>query len=115
MSPAAGFSADDVAEAEPVARAMAAAVARLGPEEALVLPTTGTPAPGRSADAEERDRARVSAGQLTSIATMAGAPAVSVPLIDVGNPVGLSLVALPGRELSLLVASLGADRARMGE
>ncbi|HEY1238045.1 MAG TPA: amidase family protein [Solirubrobacterales bacterium] len=102
---AAGFGPGDVAEAEPVTETIAAAVARLGPDEALVLPTTGTPAPGRTADADERERARVSAGQLTSIATLAGAPAVSIPLIDVGSPVGLSLVGPPGSDLSLLAAA----------
>ncbi|HSD22756.1 MAG TPA: amidase [Solirubrobacterales bacterium] len=105
---AAGFGPKDVATAEPVAGAVAAAVARLGPDEALVLPTTGTPAPGRDADAGERERARVSAGQLTSIATLAGAPAISMPLLRIGQagiPVGLSLVGAPGSDLSLLAAA----------
>jgi amidase len=102
---ASGFGPDDVARAEPVARAIAAAVGRLDPREVLVLPTTGTPAPGREADAGERERARVSAGQLTSIATLAGAPAISMPLIEVGDPVGLSLVGAPGSDLSLLAAA----------
>jgi amidase len=99
------FGRDDVAGAEPVASAIAAAVSRLRPGEALVLPTTGTPAPGREADADERERARVSAGQLTSIATLAGAPAISLPLLDVGAPVGLSLVGAAGSDLSLLAAA----------
>jgi len=99
---AAGFGPQDVASAEPVARAMATAVARLHPDEALVLPTSGTPAPGRDAGAEERERARVSAGQLTSVATLAAAPAISIPLLSVGAPVGLSLVGAPGADLSLL-------------
>jgi amidase len=102
---AAGFGPNEVAAAEPVARAVGAAVARLGPDEALVLPTTGTPAPGRKAGADERERARVSAGQLTSIATLAGAPAISMPLAQVGAPVGLSLVVPPGGDLSLLAAA----------
>jgi amidase len=102
---ASGFGPGDVAEAQPVADAVAAAVARLGPEEALVLPTTGTPAPGREAEADERERARVSAGQLTSIATLAGAPAISMPLADVGSPIGLSLVGAPGSDLRLLAAA----------
>jgi amidase len=102
---AAGFGLDEVASAEPVARAIAAALGRLGPDEALVVPTTGTPAPSRKAGAEERERARVSAGQLTSIATLAGAPAISMPLLRVGNPVGLSLVGPPGSDLSLLAAA----------
>jgi amidase len=106
---AAGFGQDDVEAAEPVAQAVADAVARLRPNEALVLPTTGTPAPGREADAEERERARVSAGQLTSIAALAGAPAISMPLLDIGGlPVGLSLVGLPGTDLALLAAASAA-------
>jgi amidase len=106
---AAGFGEADVAEAEPVARAVAAAVARLARDEALVLPTTGTPAPGREAGADETERARVSAGQLTSIATLAGAPAVSLPLLTAGGlPVGLSLVGAPDCDLSLLAAASAA-------
>ena len=103
---ASGFGASDVDEAEPVARQIAAAVSKLDANEALVLPTTGTPAPGRDADADERERARVSAGQLTSIATLAGAPAISMPLLSMGGlPVGLSLVGRPGRDLTLLAAT----------
>jgi amidase len=102
---ASGFGRNDVAAAEPVARAVAAAVAELQPDEALVLPTTGTPAPGRQADADERERARVSAGQLTSIATLAGAPAISIPLLRIGAPVGISLVGRAGSDLRLLAAA----------
>jgi amidase len=102
---AAGFGRNAVAAAEPVARTLGAAVARLSPDEALVLPTVGTLAPGREADAGERERARVSAGQLTSIASLAGAPAVSIPLINLGAPVGLSLIGPPGSDLSLLAAA----------
>jgi amidase len=102
---AAGFGPEDAAGAEPVASAIAAAVSRLRADEALVLPTTGTPAPSRRADADERERARVSAGQLTSIATLAGAPAISMPLLEVGSPVGLSLIGRPGSDLRLLAAA----------
>jgi amidase len=109
---AAGFGEADISKAQPVASAVARAVARLEPDEALVLPTTGTPAPGREADAEERERARVSAGRLTSIATLAAAPAVSLPMLTVeGLPVGLSLVGPPGSDLDLLAA---ASAARAG-
>ncbi len=109
---AAGFGRADVDQAEPVAEEVAAAVAQLGSDEALILPTTGTAAPGREAGAEERERARVSAGQLTSIATLAGAPAVTVPLLHAdGLPVGLSVVGRPGSDLSLLAA---ASAARAG-
>ena len=103
---AAGFTRRDAEEAAPVAQALAAAVARLEPNESLVLPATGTPAPGREADADERERARVSAGQLTSLATLAGSPAISMPLLSVrGLPVGLSLVGAPGTDLMLLAAT----------
>jgi Asp-tRNA(Asn)/Glu-tRNA(Gln) amidotransferase A subunit family amidase len=99
---AAGFGSADVAKAKPVARAVADVVARIRPGEALALPATGTPAPRRQADADERERARVSAGQLTSIATLAGAPAISLPLLEIGSPVGVSLIGAPGSDLSLL-------------
>jgi amidase len=102
---AAGFGQKDVAAAEPVARAVAAAVAKLRLDEALVLPTTGTPSPRREADADGRERARVSAGQLTSLATLAGAPAISIPLLRIGTPVGISLVGRPGNDLRLLAAA----------
>lgn len=106
---ASGFGPSDVAEAEPVTREIATAVAGLEPHEALVLPSTGTPAPHRDADAEERERARVSAGQLTSIATLAAAPATSMPLLTAGGlPVGLSLVGPPGADLSLLAGAASA-------
>ena len=103
---ASGFGPSDVTEAEPVAREIAAAVSRLAADEVLVLPTTGTPAPGREAGADERERARVSAGQLTSVATLSGAPAISMPLFSVGGlPVGLSLIGAPGSDLMLLAAT----------
>jgi amidase len=106
---ASGFGPADAQRAEPIADAVKAAVGKLGADEALVLPTTGTPAPGREASSDERERARVSAGQLTSIATLAGAPAVSMPLLSVdGLPVGLSLVGAPGSDLSLLAACTAA-------
>ena len=109
---AAGFGPKDIARAQPVAHAMVAAVARLGSNEVLVLPTTGTAAPPRQADADQRERARVSAGQLTSIATLAAAPAISMPMLSPGGlPVGISLVGPPGSDLSLLAA---ASAARAG-
>ncbi len=106
---AAGFGPADIARAEPVAQAITVAIARLRPDEALVLPTTGTPAPGREAHGEERERARVSAGQLTSIATLAEAPAISIPMLSIdGLPAGVSLVGPPGGDASLLAAASAA-------
>jgi amidase len=106
---AAGFGPSDVAAAEPVAAAVAAAIARLGPGEALVIPAAGTVAPSREADPEEREKARVAAGRLTCIASLAGAPAGSLPLLTLGGlPAGISLVAAPGRDLDLLAAASAA-------
>ena len=103
---AAGFERADVAAAEPVAGAVAAAIAGLDPEEALVIPATGTAAPARDADPRAREAARVGAGQLTCIATLAGAPAVALPLAEAeGLPVGISLVGPPGADGVLLAAA----------
>jgi amidase len=106
---ASGFGRDDVSAAEPVAAAVAAAIARLDPEEALVIPATGTPAPARDANASDRESARVGAGQLTCLATMSGAPAVALPLAAAdGLPVGVSLVGPPGADGPLLAACRAA-------
>jgi Asp-tRNA(Asn)/Glu-tRNA(Gln) amidotransferase A subunit family amidase len=102
---ASGFGRDDVSAAEPVGAAVAAAIARLDPEAALVIPATGTPAPARDADAAGREAARVGAGQLTCLATMSGAPAAALPLAGAdGLPVGVSLVGPPGADGALLAA-----------
>jgi amidase len=102
---ASGFGPGDEAQAEPVADAVRAAVERLGPGRALVLPATGTAAPPRDADADARQAARVGAGQLTCIATLSGAPAVALPLGTAGGlPFGVSLVGVPGADRSLLAA-----------
>jgi amidase len=105
MERASGYTPDDVTQAEPVAKSLAEAVRRLEPGEAFVIPATGTVAPSRGAGADERQSARVSAGQLTCLATLSGAPAVALPLANVdGAPVGISLVGSPGADASLLAA-----------
>ena len=101
------FGPDEEAQAEPVVDAMRAAVERLGPGRALVLPASGTAAPPRDADADARQAARVGAGQLTCIATLSGAPAVALPLgtTAAGLPFGVSLVGVPSADRSLLAAA----------
>ncbi len=102
---AARITAADVAESEPVAVAAATALGRLGEEDALVLPSAGTVAPARDAGLPDRERARSAAGQLTCLASLAGAPAISLPLASVeGLPVGIGLVAAPGADRMLLAA-----------
>ncbi len=110
-----GFGPDDVAGAEPVAERVAGAVGGLAADEALVIPTVGTLAPHRDAGGDEREAARAGAGQLTCIATLAGAPAITLPHIEVdGMPAGLSLVAAPGRDLMLLAASAAREGPSSG-
>ena len=70
---------------------------------ALVFPTSPCPAPLLSASGEEQDRVRARTIGVTAIAGLAGCPEVTVPLGRVnGTPVGLSLVAAPGRDRALL-------------
>jgi amidase len=106
---AARVTAPDVARAEPVAASVAARVRRLSGTEALVIPAAGTIAPPRDADPDTRQAARIAAGRLSCVASLAGAPAVSLPLAKVGAlPVGLSLVAPPGSDHALLAAATRA-------
>jgi amidase len=103
---------EEVAKAEPAAAAVSARIQAVKPDEAVVLPATGTVAPPRDASAEGRQRARLAAGRLSCLASLAGAPAVSLPLAHAdGLPVGLGLVGAPGSDLGLLSA---ADRAGSG-
>ncbi|GLZ45587.1 amidase [Actinomycetospora sp. NBRC 106375] len=85
--------------------------ALLAPGTALLLPAASSPAPPRSAPpgAPEIERARAATLGLTCLAGVAGAPAVSLPLLRVdGAPVGLSVVAAPGadRDLTDLAATI---------
>jgi Asp-tRNA(Asn)/Glu-tRNA(Gln) amidotransferase A subunit family amidase len=106
MEGAAKITPADVSRAEPVAAAIAAPVRRLSATEALVVPATGTVAPPREADLATRQAARVAAGRLSCTASLAGAPAVALPLARAGDlPVGLSLVGAPGSDHALLAAA----------
>lgn len=76
----------------------------------LVLPSSAGPALNRDASAEEIDRERAGTLRLTCLAGLAGAPAVSVPLL--GGPTGLCLVGSPGTDLDLLALAGHALEAR---
>jgi amidase len=79
---------------------------------ALVLPAAATVAPLPAIGSEEKEDLRRRTLRLTCVAGLAGAPAVSLPLAEVGGlPVGLSLVARPGEDERLLAAAR-LDRAR---
>lgn len=71
----------------------------------LLLPTTGSPAPSTADDPESVHLAALlrTTGLLTTVAGVAGLPAVTVPVkTSDGFPVGLSLVGPPGRDRDLL-------------
>jgi amidase len=75
----------------------------------LVYPTSPGPAPLLTASREEQERVRQTTVAVTAIAGMCGAPEVTLPVARVdGAPIGLSLVAAPGRDRALLAL---AERA----
>jgi amidase len=82
----------------------------------LVFPTSPCPAPRLSATERELQDVREATLGVTSIAGLAGLPEVTLPVADVAvpegrAPIGLSLVAGPGRDRALL--ALARDVARL--
>jgi amidase len=77
--------------------------ALLGGGAVLVQPTSPLPAPLLEASQDEQNAVRERTMGVTAIAGLAGLPEVSIPAGRVGGaPVGLSLVAAPGRDRALL-------------
>jgi amidase len=108
------LTAADVARAEPVAAAVADQIRALAAGEALVVPTAGTVAPPRDASPAERQTARITAGRMTCLASLAGAPSMSLPLAEVGGlPVGVALIAARGGDESLLAAAVETSWPRV--
>jgi Asp-tRNA(Asn)/Glu-tRNA(Gln) amidotransferase A subunit family amidase len=69
----------------------------------LVLPSTPTAAPLRTANAAELDTVRSATITMTCLASILGRPAVSAPVLESeGAPVGLSLVGPRGSDLDLV-------------
>ena len=83
--------------------AMRSAVLELVAEDALLcLPTVPDPAPRRDLTVAEAYRDWPRIAQLTCIAGLAGTPQITIPAGRVdGGPVGLSLIAEPGRDSDL--------------
>ena len=80
----------------------------------LILPTTPTPAPLRSADDAEIDAVRSATVALTCLAAITGRPALSAPLLEAdGAPLGLSLLGPRGADLDVIArgAALAAAQA----
>jgi Asp-tRNA(Asn)/Glu-tRNA(Gln) amidotransferase A subunit family amidase len=77
-------------------------------DRVLVLPTTPTAAPLRTADAAALDAVRSATITLTCLASILGRPAVSAPVLESeGAPVGLSLVGPRGSDLDLVARASG--------
>jgi len=70
----------------------------------LVLPSSAGGAPARTASANAVEAERAGTLRLTCLAGLAGAPALSLPLLRTadGRPAGLCLVGAPGTDQSLL-------------
>jgi len=69
----------------------------------MAFPTSPMPAPLLTASAAEQNAARERSMGVTAFAGLAGLPEVTIPAARVGGaPVGLSLVAAPGRDRALL-------------
>lgn len=80
-------------------------------EQILVLPTTSSAAPLLSAAAGDVDRVRQATLRLTTLASVLGRPAVSLPAITTDSgPVGLCLVGAKDTDLALIAAGRQLSR-----
>ncbi|GEB77275.1 amidase [Sporolactobacillus inulinus] len=74
----------------------------LGSDGLLIIPTTYGPAPKRGSGAEESDKVRARTMQLTCIAGVSGLPQVTVPILELAAPIGLSFISGYGTDRQLL-------------
>ncbi|WP_280398822.1 amidase family protein [Nocardia carnea] len=76
-------------------------------DRVLLLPAAATPPPPRTAGPELRESTRARTLRLTCLASIAGLPAVTLPLgRDEGGPSGVCLVGAPGTDRSLISLAL---------
>ncbi|MGN8048806.1 AtzH-like domain-containing protein [Curtobacterium sp. 22159] len=81
----------------------------------LCLPTVPGPAPWRTADGAAVERTRSATLRMTAPAGVAGAPAVSAPVLVVeGAPVGVCFIGAPGTDLALLDVARTATQSSRG-
>lgn len=99
---------EQVAEAAGRAAQAREQILELVGQRVLAVPTTSSVAPRIG---EDLQRVREATLRLTQLATLAGLPAVTVPLVTAaGLPCGVCLLAAPGRDRDLL--QLAADLAQ---
>jgi amidase len=79
----------------------------------LVVPSASGPAPERTATGEQVEAQRATTLRMTCLAGLAGAPALSLPLLRCadGLPVGLCLLGAPGTDHGLLTLAAGLEMA----
>ncbi|HET9170991.1 MAG TPA: amidase family protein [Actinospica sp.] len=100
---AATVTADQEAEARSALSGLRAEAEAVLGDAVLLLPTTPTAAPPRTADAAELDAVRAATIRLTCLAPILGRPALSAPLLEGdGAPVGLSLLGPQGSDVHLV-------------
>jgi amidase len=74
----------------------------------LLLPSAAGPAPPLEGGTAAREEARAATLRLTCLAGITGRPAVSAPVLTVGDaPVGLGLVGPPSSDLALIALAAG--------
>ncbi|MGW0634252.1 amidase family protein [Nocardia salmonicida] len=100
---AATVTADGAAAARKVVAEAAARIRATIGHGVLVLPTTAGPPPLREADQRTRDAVRSATLRLTCLASIAGLPAVTLPLPNRhGLPAGLCLVGAANTDRALI-------------
>jgi amidase len=100
----ASVTSEQRATAEAVlVEARAALHARLEPGTVLLLPSSSGPAPRTDMSMRTKEEVRAASLRLTCLSSLAGLPAVGLPLLSVGGlPAGLCVVGAPGSDRSLL-------------
>ncbi|MDQ0777502.1 amidase [Streptomyces aurantiacus] len=80
----------------------------------LVIPSASGPAPGRTATGERIEAERAATLRMTCLAGLAGAPALSLPLLRLadGRPAGVCLLGAPGTDHALLTLAAGLETPR---
>jgi amidase len=101
---AATITVEDAAAARTVVAEAAARIRGTIGHRVLVLPATAGPPPLRQADQRTRDAVRSATLRLTCLASIAGLPAVTLPLPNRhGLPAGLCLVGAANSDRALIV------------
>ncbi|MFC7656312.1 amidase family protein [Pseudonocardia benzenivorans] len=101
---AATVTADQADTARETVRDARERLRRLLADTVLVLPASSGPAPSLHAGKDIVEDERTATVRLTQLASLAGAPAVALPVLWMsdGRPVGLCLVGAPDTDRALL-------------